>query len=162
MITDEQARAAAERIRDDGDDTFASTACYWESSQRDDDMRCLSEYALQELSRREQHDDGPITAEWLESIGWLPDLTSEPGAYASRIWGLSDVDGDDDPHFHLLFAPDSTLWLECYDGGGNTLGLCDLMQHPTKAQLRAVVAALKGGKSPHVSRDQMDNIGPSR
>ena len=122
MITDEQARAAAERIRDDGDDTFASTACYWESSQRDDDMRCLSEYVLQELAKREAEHQltKPIAPAWLKSVGFVEHGLRFEMPVDSRM---------------LLFYPASNaVWLD-----GHRQGV-----YESREELLALLAELRG------------------
>ena len=123
MITDEQARAAAERLVGDEYDNSDGSRRRW----RDDRMTCV-EWAIQELSRREQHDDGPITAEWLESIG----------AYLfGRHWTI-DVDAG---QVALLRTHNSGVWWL-------TVNHRLMDWHPTtRHQLLALLAALRGEPS---------------
>lgn len=135
MITDEQARTAAERLIGDEYDNSDGGHRQW----RDDRMTCV-DWAIQELSRRKQHDDGPITAEWLESVGFCRDTTE------SRCFGLGDIAG-----LFYLRRNGVLLWrCEVYE----------LFETSERRELLALLAALRG--EPSENSGQLPAVGPQR
>ena len=101
---------------------------------------------LEELSRRDAERaerEKPITEEWLESIGFRP---SAPEGFGLRIFDIFDDNAGDDPHFQVLITEECrSVWLDCYDGSGDSIGLCEIGNGWTRGQLLDLLRALKGG-----------------
>lgn len=87
------------------------------------EVQTLLEWARQELSRRTPPDDGPITAEWCREHGaeYIP---------SRRRW--------------RWWAGDCNVCWDEVDGGVSIGGVCK-PPITTRAQLLALLAALKGG-----------------
>ena len=136
MITDEQERAVIESMRN-----------AW-SGHTPAEVDTLLSWARQELSRRERHDDGPITAEWCREQG-------------GESCDESDCHGELLPCYRWEVG---RVWVvvELWSDGVVIARVChaNWKENPTRRQLLALLAALRG--EPLVSRGQMNNIGPSR
>ena len=127
MITDEQARAAMDALEPDGVKSqyrqLAAVLCKW---------------GRQELSRREQHDDGPITAEWCRENG-----ARYCGRHAVWQWSFGDC---------LLCWRDADDLVAIKGAGGVPI--------KTRRQLLALLAALRG--EPSGNPGQLPAVGPQR
>lgn len=67
MISEQEAREAAARLKNGGGDAFACWEDYQESSQKDEDVEVAANWICQELARREAERverAKPIDAEW--------------------------------------------------------------------------------------------------
>jgi hypothetical protein len=72
-----------------------------------------------------------ITAEWLESIGFLQDGDDEGNKeYGKRAWSMSHIENSDDDTANmiqvLVSAKDHSVWLEVYDRSGDSLALIEV------------------------------------
>ena len=125
QITEQEAREAAERLATNGGERWSRIAetDYRESVEYEQDVQAASEWALQELSRRDAERAErakPITTEWLESIGWKKQTTHGGSTY--HEFGL----------FH---------WFK----GVVSFCSCKLETVTTRGQLLDLLKALRGG-----------------
>ena len=130
MITDEQARAALAR---------------WRAHISYEAADSLAQWVTQELARREQHDDGPITEEWLESVGFR----------RAGSWHYVDIAGDQVSVGFYGFAHIQI--------NGRAIGLDNegrVVRTYTRRQLLALLAALRGELSENPR--QLPAVGPQR
>lgn len=73
MITEQEAREAAFRCLNGGDDTWCTSKDYYVSPKHEEDNDIVAKFVLDELARREAERAErakPIDAEWLESLGF--------------------------------------------------------------------------------------------
>ena len=123
MIAAEQARAADERI-------LAGSGEEWA-----DDADNLARYVLAMPSRREQPDDDPISAEWCrENGGESCDETDCYGNLLPRYrWEIGRV----------------SIVVDLWSDGVVDVRVCrtNWRENPTRSQLLALLAALRGEPS---------------
>lgn len=120
MISDEQAREVIQGMRN-----------AW-SGHTPKEIDTLLRWARQELARREQHDDGPITAEWCKANG-------------GEMREDADCHGETVP---LCMWTVGKMWVivELWPDGVVIARVCraNWRENPTRSQLLALLAALKG------------------
>lgn len=87
---------------------------------------------------------GPITEEWLRSIGFLQDGRPENGDIAIRLWSLLETESDGmEPAMQVSYScRDGSLWLETYGSGGESLCLVELPSPRTRADVLRLLEAL--------------------
>lgn len=71
MISEQEAREAAARLKNGGGDAFACWEDYQESSQKDEDVEVAANWICQELARREAERAErakPIDDEWFYTV----------------------------------------------------------------------------------------------
>ena len=144
-ISEEQAREAARRVKscrheddtdpdDPYDDCFPNAHKVYGCKQIEAcihvgfDLRTLSDYAMQELTRRDAElaeREKPITAEWLESIGFYRDTTE------GRYFEQQEIAGA----FYLRNNGRLAWRCEVYE----------LFEAETRGQLLDLLRALRGG-----------------
>ena len=90
-----------------------------------------NEWRAKDNQKTEDGEITQITAEWLESIGFLQDGEDKGNKeYGKRAWSLSHLEDSDDDNANmiqvLVSAKDCSLWLEVYDNGGDSLALIEV------------------------------------
>lgn len=98
----------------------------------------LAEYVIANVR---EDDNEPVTVEWLRSVGFLPNDDHGTPSLSKFIWEKGQHEilcMDSDPAMQIVWDwRDSSLWLETYDGSGDTLCLLEL-NHPTPITRRQV------------------------
>lgn len=82
-------------------------------------------------------DDASVTPEWLRSEGLLPD-DSGSGELAVKFDGA--MPGE---HNELVWAPDGSLAVECYDDDGKSLEVLSIGSRRTVGEMRLLFRALR-------------------
>ena len=123
MISEQEAREAAARLKNGGGDAFACWEDYQESSQKDEDVEVAANWICQELARREAERAErakPIDAEWC------------------LVNGACDCGS----HMRFLVNELHLLWHKA--SGITRLNGTPLGARKTRGQLLDLLAALKG------------------
>ena len=139
MISEQEAREAAARLKNGGGDAFACWEDYQESSQKDEDVEVAANWICQELARREAERAErakPIDAEWLESIGAYHEWNHGGDA------GWYGIEIDDDEWLSVSGATGFTH-IVMGDGVKQIERRFD-----TRGQLLDLLAALRGTERP--------------
>ena len=127
MISEQEAREAAARLKNGGGDAFACWEDYQESSQKDEDVEVAANWICQELARREAERierAKPIDAEWCSANGSAFDLGW------MRFYGPECV----------------VLWCESIVWVASKEWKLSMRKIKTRGQLLDLLAALKGGE----------------
>lgn len=82
-------------------------------------------------------DTDPITAEWLRSEGLLP---GDEGAGELAVKCEGAMPGE---HNHVVWCPDGSIALECYDDDGHSQEVISLGTRKTVGEMRMLFRALK-------------------
>lgn len=94
MISEQEAREAAARLKNGGGDAFACWEDYQESSQKDEDVEVAANWICQELARREWQDE-PDGDGWY----WCEELAADapPQKIVRHVIGNGVDTGDIQP-----------------------------------------------------------------
>ena len=133
MISEQEAREAAARLKNGGGDAFACWEDYQESSQKDEDVEVAANWICQELARRESERverAKPIDAEWCVANG----AVNVDGCNMFR-WMLKVVRVDWDEHNGTTIDGTDFNWVF-------------LPSIKTRGQLLDLLAALRGTERP--------------
>ena len=133
MISEQEAKEAAARLKNGGGDAFACWEDYQESSQKDEDVEVAANWICQELARRESERverAKPIDAEWCVANG----AVNVDGCNMFR-WMLKVVRVDWDEHNGTTIDGTDFNWVF-------------LPSIKTRGQLLDLLAALRGTERP--------------